>query len=83
MTSGYTRLKKRGVSFSLDCKGGGARGQTCHLWNSQDSNLNQHFKLKTVGSGGGGGGQFGLDPNDDPWENFDLSEWKLDTNYDG
>jgi hypothetical protein len=80
MSGGYTRLKKRGVSFSLDCKGGGARNQTCHLWNSQDSNINQHFMLTTVGGGGGGGGgQFGLDPNDDPWENFDLSEWKLDT----
>ena len=79
MSNGYTRLKKRGVSFSLDCKGGGARRQTCHLWNSQDSNINQHFMLTTVGGGGGGTGQFGLDPNADPWNNFDLSEWKIDT----
>lgn len=80
MSNGYTRLKKRGVSFSLDCKGGGARRQTCHLWSSQDSNINQHFMLTSVGGGNNGGsGQFGLDPNDDPWENFDLSEWKLDT----
>jgi len=87
-SNGFVRLKKRGVSFSLDCKGGGARRQTCHLWSSQDSNINQHFKLTTVGgdsSGGGnndGGnntGEFGLNPNDDPWENFDLSRWKLDT----
>ncbi len=24
-------------------------------------------------------GQFGLDPRDEPWENFDLSDWKIDT----
>lgn len=31
------------------------------------------------GGGGGGTGDFGLDPNADPWDNFDLSQWKLDT----
>ncbi len=31
------------------------------------------------GGGGGGTGEFGLDPNADPWDNFDLSQWKLDT----
>ena len=28
-------------------------------------------------------GNCGLNPNDDPWENFDLSEWKLDTPASG
>ena len=28
---------------------------------------------------GGGSGEFGLDPRDKPWENFDLSDWKIDT----
>ena len=84
VANGNIRLKKRGVSFSLDCKGGAARRQTCHLWNSQDSNVNQHFNFVSVGGNGGGGngggtGQFGLNPNADPWDNFDLSEWKLDT----
>ncbi|MBX2848128.1 MAG: polysaccharide lyase family 7 protein [Acidiferrobacterales bacterium] len=27
----------------------------------------------------GGTGDFDLDPNAEPWENFDLSEWKIDT----
>lgn len=31
------------------------------------------------GGDGGGTGEFGLDPNADPWDNFDLSQWKLDT----
>lgn len=31
------------------------------------------------GGGGGGTGEFGLDPNADPWDNFDLTQWKLDT----
>ena len=26
-----------------------------------------------------GSGQFGLDPNAEPWENFDLTEWAIDT----
>lgn len=91
ISGGFTRLKKRGVSFSLDCKGGGARRQTCHLWSSQDSNVNQQFNLTTVGGGGnnggggngggnnGGSGNFGLNPNADPWDNFDLRFWKIDT----
>lgn len=83
ISGGFIRLKKRGVSFSLDCQSGGARRQKCELGTSQDSNVNQHFKLTSIGDNGGGGnggsGQFGLNPNDDPWENFDLSEWKLDT----
>lgn len=28
---------------------------------------------------GGGTGNFGLNANDDPWDNFDLSQWKIDT----
>ena len=28
---------------------------------------------------GGGDPQFGLNSNDDPWENFDLREWAIDT----
>ena len=86
ISGGFTRLKKRGVSFSLDCKGGAERRQTCHLWSSQNSNVNQHFRIVSVaggddGGGGdnGGGGQFNLNPNDDPWENFDLRFWKVDT----
>ncbi len=35
--------------------------------------------IKSVGNGGGGTGQFGLDPSSPPWENFDLTRWKLDT----
>ena len=27
----------------------------------------------------GGSGQFGLNPNAEPWENFDLEDWKIDT----
>jgi len=26
-----------------------------------------------------GSGQFGLDPNAEPWENFDLTDWAIDT----
>ena len=26
-----------------------------------------------------GSGDFGLDPRDEPWENFDLSDWAIDT----
>jgi len=29
--------------------------------------------------GSGDSGQFGLDPNAEPWENFDLSDWAIDT----
>jgi len=94
VANGNIRLKKRGVSFSLDCQGGGSKRQTCHLWTSQDSNVNQHFTFTSIdgnndnddndngggnNGGGGGTGPFGLDPSADPWENFDLSEWKLDT----
>ena len=32
-----------------------------------------------TGFGSSGGGDFGLNPNDDPWENFDLREWAIDT----
>lgn len=31
------------------------------------------------GNNGGGTGDFGLNPNADPWDNFDLSQWKIDT----
>ena len=31
------------------------------------------------GGGNGGSGEFNLDPNAEPWENFDLSQWKIDT----
>ena len=31
------------------------------------------------GSDGGSSGDFGLDPNKEPWENFDLSDWVVDT----
>lgn len=30
-------------------------------------------------NGGGDGTDFGLDPNKEPWENFDLSDWVVDT----
>lgn len=90
ISGGFTRLKKRGVSFSLDCGSGGSRRQTCHLFASQDSNVNQHFTITNLddnnngddgdnGDNGGGTGQFNLNPNNDPWENFDLRFWKIDT----
>ena len=31
------------------------------------------------GNNSGGTGQFGLNPNADPWDNFDLRFWKIDT----
>ena len=34
------------------------------------------------GTGTGGGGNFGLNPNADPWDNFDLSVWGLDSPND-
>lgn len=93
ISGGFTRLKKRGVSYSLDCGSGGSRRQTCHLFRSQDSNVNQHFTITNLddnnngnngdngdnGNSGVATGQFNLNPNNDPWENFDLRFWKIDT----
>ena len=48
-------------------------GNSSNGWNSLT-------EVEVWGSGGGGGGgSFGLDPNAAPWENFDLSQWALDT----
>ena len=41
--------------------------------------INQSNSGGGGGGGGGGTGDFNLDPSDPPWENFDLSQWKLDT----
>ncbi len=37
------------------------------------------IEIKNASGGGGGTGNFGLDPNAEPWQNFDLSQWKIDT----
>lgn len=37
------------------------------------------FTLENRDGTGNGSGDFGLNPNAEPWENFDLSHWKLDT----
>lgn len=51
MGSGYFRLEKRNSSsYSIDGKGGGARGQTAHLWSNSNTNQNQHWYFTTVGS---------------------------------
>lgn len=46
-------------------------------------NLNWINIVESSDSGNGGGGtgtgDFGLDPNADPWDNFDLTGWSLDT----
>lgn len=50
--------------------------------NSGYFNLNWIEISEETGSSGGGGtgsGDFGLDPNADPWDNFNLAYWKLDT----
>ena len=86
---GSTRLKKRGVSFSIDGGNGAARRNNIYLFRSGDSNVNQHWVFRTVGttdsgstsssSSSSGSGDFNLDPSAPPWENFDLSEWRIDT----
>ncbi|MCE2030445.1 polysaccharide lyase family 7 protein [Sessilibacter corallicola] len=75
LTNGTTRIKKRGVSFSIDGNNGASNGQLIYLWNSQNSNVNQQWLIR----GTGADNQFGLDPNKEPWENFDLSDWVIDT----
>jgi len=59
--------------------------------NFEDGGVNFNWIEINEGNGGSGGNDnnagggnnnnndFGLNPNDDPWENFDLSQWKLDT----
>ena len=88
---GSTRLQKRNASgFSIDGKGGAERRQTLHLWSNSNTNVNQQWILADVnsdssggstggGSDNGGTGEFGLNPNADPWDNFDLTDWALDT----
>lgn len=75
LSNGTTRIKKRGVSFSIDGNNGAARRQVIYLWNSQDSNVNQQWNIRSLGADN----EFGLDPNAEPWENFDLSDWVIDT----
>ena len=88
--AGHVRIKKRDFSFSIDGMNGGERLQNTHLWSSGDSNVNQHWVRNVVGTTGGsstptptptpsGDGDFDLNPNADPWDNFDLSVWGLDS----
>ena len=80
------RLKKRNFSFSIDGNNGAQRRQVIYLWNSQDSNINQHWFFNNVNtsnnnnsnSNSGSNNNFGLNPNREPWENFDLDDWALD-----
>ncbi|RVU86675.1 hypothetical protein EOL70_02685 [Leucothrix sargassi] len=70
--NGHFRLKKRGFSFSIDGNRGASKRQGLYLYRSADSNVNQHWKFISTDGG------FGLDPNAEPWENFDLTGWALD-----
>jgi poly(beta-D-mannuronate) lyase len=85
LSNGTTRIKKRGVSFSIDSGPGAVLRQELFLSRSQDSNVNQQWNIQTLSSDGDGGGDgngsgvFGLNPNAEPWENFDLSDWVIDT----
>ncbi|MBO1256280.1 polysaccharide lyase family 7 protein [Alteromonas sp. 5E99-2] len=94
LPNGTVRIKKRGVSFSIDGNNGAVRRQVIYLWNSSDSNVNQQWSIIEVdgdnnGTDNGGdnggdngntdSGEFNLDPNLEPWENFDLSDWVIDT----
>jgi poly(beta-D-mannuronate) lyase len=74
LSNGSTRIKKRGVSFSIDSGVGVANRQLIFLSASQDSDVNQQWNFL-----GTGDSEFGLDPNAEPWENFDLSGWVIDT----
>ena len=52
--------------------------------NGSTDTISANFSVDNGGSSSGGGssggsGQFGLNPNDEPWENFDLSDWALDS----
>ena len=49
-------------------------GNSINGWNSLT-------EVEVWGTGGtsGGSGTFGLNPNAEPWQNFDLSQWALDT----
>ena len=90
---GSTRLQKRNASgFSIDGQGGAQRNQVLHLWTNNNNNVNQQWILADINSDepvdddpvvddpvGGGEGEFGLNPNADPWDNFDLTDWALDT----
>jgi len=75
---GTFRLKKRGFSFSIDCDNGARRRQNCFLSRSQDSDINQQFNFLSTSTEGNGNGDFGLNPNLEPWQNFDLRDWALD-----
>ena len=89
-TGNSIRFEKRNASgFSIDGRGGAERRQELHLWNSNNNNVNQRWLLTDVNSSGGGSTptppqevsdniDFGLNPNREPWENFDLSDWALD-----
>lgn len=75
---GTVRLKKRGESFSIDGGDGAANRQEVYLWNSQDSNENQQWRILTVNDSSGEDDS-SLDPDLEPWENFDLAGWVIDT----
>lgn len=47
--------------------------------NSANAAFTDITEVKLFRRGGGTSGGFGLDPNAPPWENFDLSQWSLDT----
>ena len=50
--------------------------------NGSTDSITANFSVDNSGGGSNppsGGGQFGLDPNAEPWENFDLSDWALDS----
>ena len=78
------RLKKRGVSYSVDGNRGGTNGQFVYLWNSQDSNVNQQWNFIRVddnsSDGGSDGGSVTIPSGNaeypsDLMENYD--QWKM------
>ena len=87
--------KRNASGFSIDGQGGAERNQVLHLWTNSDTNVNQQWVLADINSDEPiiddpvsdapvsddpvSDGEFGLNPNADPWDNFDLTDWALDT----
>ena len=77
------RLKKHGFNFFIDGNNTSKGRRAIYLGSSQDSNQNQQWLLKKIApsksESTNNTGAFSLNPNDAPWENFDLSGWSLNT----
>ena len=46
---------------------------------NNNTNNNNNNNNNNASNNNSGSGQFGLNPNAEPWENFDLSDWVIDT----